>query len=90
MSAKKKSKLPMGPIEMGEHFGYPSCCIAYFLGFMIAHIKGEKPPRLPRKLHGTGYIPCPDCNSKSEEELLATIVENRKEPLPFPRQSDDF
>lgn len=84
----KKIKRPVGFIELGEWFGYPECCIADFLGFVLAHMKGEEPKREVRKLNGTGYVPCPTCNKKTEKELRAVINSNRKEPLPFPQQSE--
>jgi hypothetical protein len=62
--------------KMGKMFGYPECCIAEFC---IVEI-----PRPIRQFNGTGYLPCAECNKKTEQELLDVIAKNRKFPKPFP------
>lgn len=68
----------------GIKFGYPSCCISEFLINSSKDVTFHlAKPR--RKLDGTGYIPCHDCNEKyTEAELIATIMKNRTFSLPFP------
>lgn len=70
-------------INKGIYYGYPRCCIDDFLvtveDFQVRRIR-----RLPRKLTGTGYVPCPICNEKTEEELKDVINKNRVCPIPFP------
>lgn len=66
----------------GRYYGFPECCIQSFL--TLSHVGGPD-----RKLDGTGYIPCLDCNEKSEEELIAQITANRKSRLPFPKTEKD-
>lgn len=63
--------------DFGTYFGFPPCCIADFL-------TRDSAPRIPRKLSGTGYIPCPSCNEKPVEALVATIRQNRICSAPFP------
>ena len=62
--------------------GYPSCCIREFIQTTYNE-DGYK--RKPRKLYGTGYIPCKRCNSKySEKELFDNIAKKREWPVPLP------
>ena len=64
--------------EVGKQLGYPKCCIDSFCD--LAHL--DEPSR---KLNGTGYIPCAQCNEKSEEDLVRVIKANRDPSLmPFP------
>lgn len=64
--------------QAGQQLGYPQCCIDSFS--VLAHM--NKPER---KLTGTGYVPCAECNQKTETELVTVIQENRDPSLPpFP------
>lgn len=65
---------------MGNTLGYPSCCINDFIE--------RKGPAPTRKLCGTGYVPCKDCDlNYSEDELIANINLKRAKHLPpFSRQ----
>lgn len=73
-------------ISIGSYLGYPKCCIDYF-GSVVMPLGGVP----TRKLNGTGFIPCPECNDKyTEQELIDIINENRQSPFPFPNQSDAF
>lgn len=66
-------------LKQGKLFGYPDCCIEAFIA--LQHWNDGS----PRKLHGTGFIPCVCCNiTKTEEELVYEINLNRcKEFKPF-------
>lgn len=68
-------------IEMGRYFGYPSCCIAFFVNeFPFAAYK-------TLDVHeNKGFIPCPDCAKKIQEgkETLSSLIKNRKCVTPFP------
>lgn len=61
----------------GRYYGFPQCCIDSFR--TMKHVGGK-----PRKLTGTGYIPCLKCNEKSEEDLVAEITKLRVCKSPFP------
>lgn len=61
---------------IGKQFGYPQCCIDAFV--KLEHIGCE------RKLTGTGYIPCIECDKKTEEELIMIINANRTHSTLFP------
>lgn len=61
-----------------KYLGYPSCCINDFMKNF-----GRKKVIL-RKLSGTGYIPCVNCNKKTEKELLFEINNKRICPSAFP------
>jgi hypothetical protein len=74
-------------VKEGIYFGYPPCCILEFVMFIIDYKKGIKTDnRGARKFHGTGYVPCAECNNKTEEELLSHIEKHRKCELSFPNQ----
>lgn len=65
----------------GKYYGFPQCCISEF------HTDIHQLEGVPRKLNGSGYIPCSACNEKTEEELIATINSNRFEAQAFPYES---
>lgn len=66
----------------GKYFGYPQCCIFEFVGLL--HLL-DGPDSGPRKLSGTGFIPCKSCNEKkTEDQLRREIAANRMCPVPFP------
>lgn len=65
--------------DFGRYFGFPECCIESFS--TLEHVGGP-----PRKLYGTGYIPCPECNKKTKRQLLATIKKTRLARKPFPEE----
>jgi hypothetical protein len=68
-------------ISTGEYFGYPSCCIKEFI--KDCNNKITYKDRGKRKCHGTGYIPCEKCNTKSIKDIINTINKNRKHDKPF-------
>lgn len=63
----------------GRYYGYPECCIQSFLN--LDHLSDPE----PRKLKGTGYVPCKACNKKSEKKLIETIQSMRRALVPFPK-----
>lgn len=66
-------------LNLGRKFGYPDCCISEFI-YCIASRTIHR--RETRKLAGTGYIPCYECNSKyTEQELVDNINKNRDKTL---------
>ena len=75
-------------ISLGRYFGYPECCIEDFL-YRVELIKeqkkrGLKQEKIKRKFHGTGYVPCPQCNKLDMATLIRTINANRGHDKPFP------
>ena len=63
---------------MGKTLGYPSCCVNEFIE---RHNQKIRAPR--RKLCGTGFVPCKDCDlNYSEDELIAIINKSRSKNLP--------
>lgn len=71
-----------GYLNLGKKFGYPTCCIEEFIFCLNTGLFFK---REPRKLQGTGYIPCAICNSKyTTEQLVENINVNRdKSLIPF-------
>ena len=67
----------------GEYYGYPPCCIAEFIKYVILTMAGAAVKRDIRQFNGTGYVPCMKCNQKSKKELLAYIETHRKCHKPF-------
>lgn len=60
----------------GVFFGYPPCCIAEFVATF---------ERTHRKLNGTGYVPCKQCNARyTSQQLIERINLHRKCGTPFP------
>ena len=70
-----------GWVFTGLFYGFPICCIKDFTE--LKHTGMEQ-----FKLIGSGYIPCSNCATKSESELIKIIADNRFDPEPFPEQSD--
>lgn len=61
----------------GIALGYPTCCIKAFVN--LEHMLDP----VPRKLVGTGYVPCPHCNeTKTTMELVDTINRAREPGIP--------
>lgn len=65
--------------NIGRDYGYPVCCIAEFSTHVIPRSEKEK-----RKLWGTGYVPCTECNERyTEQQLIDRINGKRVCPYPF-------
>lgn len=72
--------------KYGLYFGYPQCCINSFIKHATVPLWYESITLYPegRKLSGTGYVPCPECNAKfTEKELIDNINKNRRHDVPF-------
>lgn len=71
--------------ETGGNYGYPQCCIDSFCDDLSDISKLMSEERGTRKLTGTGYIPCVDCNEKyTVEQLIDNINTNRDSSIePF-------
>ena len=67
---------------MGTICGFPVCCIQDFLLEYDSCSSGASWE--DRKLSGTGYVPCPTCNLKSEVQLKEAIDSRRVSSVPFP------
>lgn len=83
----------------GLKFGYPTCCIKFFFkrqingtmekDMVVWSMFGGFYER-KRKLVGTGYICCDECNAKySKEQLVERINKNRLVPGDFPNDKTD-
>lgn len=72
----------------GRYFGFPECCIQEFLP-RIDMSTEDMLKEEPRKLDGTGYMPCSVCNEKPEAELIKVINSNRRSPQAFPIEEID-
>lgn len=70
----------------GKYFGFPLCCTSAF-------VEHEKNSDIPygqyvgkRKFYGTGFIPCMQCNEKTEKDLKIEIQKNRLCETAFPQE----
>ena len=68
--------------DLGEWFGYPRCCIDYFLISAGAMLNDEG----AEAGMNTGFIPCPNCAKKvlDGKIKLGDLIKNRKAPDAFP------
>ncbi len=75
-------------IKRGRHFGYPPCCIEWF----IANRAGDDITELnadQEQAHGgTGFIPCPTCAKHVTRETLQNLLTNRTCRSRFPHGTD--
>lgn len=63
----------------GVLYGYPLCCIKSFIKDIETN---SVLTRESRKLNGSGYIPCIECNNKyTVPELIENIQKNRSNKL---------
>ena len=70
-------------ISQGREYGYPECCISYFIKNVRCSSWESYIKSTP--LLGTGYVPCPNCKTKSLEELITQIdIKRNMEYYPFP------
>lgn len=77
---------------MGNFFGYPKCCIKFFIkrfeGFRELTVKQEE-------VHGNrGFIPCQKCAEKITKDTIEKLIKKRvcSEPFPFEneKQLDEY
>lgn len=58
-------------IFLGEHFGYPKCCISYFTNMMNI----EECIKYGKK----GFVPCPRCCERIKKgEKIENLIKNRR------------
>lgn len=80
--------------EIGEHLGYPECCISFFEEAAPKIIAERKHVYTVHDLShmpwaGTGFLPCPSCRENGADTEFDTyvaerIAPNRKHKHPFP------
>ena len=76
----------MNNAERGKYFGYPDCCIKWFvenrdMPFPDVVDLTEK----QEAVHGyRGFIPCPKCAESITADTLHTLIKDRGCPMPFP------
>lgn len=78
-------------LDIGMFLGYPGCCIVDHMVRVEMLQRGHPIDISDRKLSGTGFVPCPACDTaKSEAQLLDEIRINRISSTPFPNHQMDF
>ena len=68
--------------EKGEYYGYPPCCIEYFINKEPGVFTNEE----LEVLDGNGFIPCPGHSTEIKAGIitLEKLITNRKCPTPYP------
>lgn len=69
--------------DMGRHYGYPGCCIDDYLHRLLRYDAGLPSDLSPRKLDGSGFVPCPVHDQYSQEALIGLIGDLRECSLAF-------
>jgi hypothetical protein len=72
-------------IEWGRYFGYPECCIQWFVENRVDKFP-DLPPLTPQQdaIHGNnGFIPCPTCAEKVTAKTIGILITNRVCPIPY-------
>jgi hypothetical protein len=64
-------------LKRGEYFGYPSCCIDWFIANRTGDEITELTPQQEQVHGGTGFIPCPTCAKHVTRKTLPTLLRNR-------------
>lgn len=75
-------------LKRGEYFGYPSCCIDWFIANRAGDEITELTPQQEQVHGGTGFIPCPSCARLVTRETLQKLVTNRRCRSRFPHGTD--
>lgn len=75
--------------QLGEYYGYPSCCIEAFSpnGEVILWMERDRVViDATETFPGCGFLPCNACAKRvvKGELTLDQLIVNRKHPLPFP------
>ncbi len=76
--------------EVGKHYGYPQCCIEWFIKERIEKHPMDMIPLTAKQsqVHGNnGFIPCPTCAETVTKETLHTLIKGRKCSTPFPEEN---
>jgi hypothetical protein len=75
---------------LGQHYGYPRCCVDAFLSD-TCQVTKDRYPDAP--WDGTGFIPCPCCAERAIEDFDAfvatTITPARRTEASFPDEGCD-
>jgi hypothetical protein len=79
----------MNLVEKGAYFGYPTCCIIYFM----RRYNNNKSEVMAKKQHipgnETGFLPCKSCAQRvlSGEITIAQLITNRECETAFPNDN---
>lgn len=82
---------PHSWILAGMVYGFPKCCIDYFVGAVEANQHSREflfPETEGMWFGGTGYIACPKCRELPEAEVRSAIEQNRFASTPFPEMRE--
>ncbi len=74
----KRGFHPNSKVSLGKYYGYPKCCIQYFMHNILSC--GRRHTRMQLRVsRGSGFIPCPRCAWKihTEQTTLEGLITNR-------------
>ena len=80
--------------KLGIHYGYPKCCIRYFMRHSTRSQRKEREGKMWEEVaRGSGFIPCPKCAKQtcisgvSAKRYIENLVnKNRKCEKPYKYQ----
>lgn len=72
--------------KTGRHFGYPACCIDWFVGRVFGNNPFPLTPEQEKVNGNNGFVPCPKCADRvaSGEITIEDLIVDREHPLPYP------
>ena len=78
-----EQKSTQNDIKWGIYYGYPQCCINYFIKSTAPHVR----PR--HDIHANGFTPCNECAMKviKKQIKLRDIIHNRQCKYACPQDS---
>lgn len=82
---------PNSKVSLGKYYGYPKCCIQYFMRYIVCHGANKAAVRRShtrmqiRVCGGSGFIPCPRCAWKihTKQTTLEGLITGRICTDPF-------
>lgn len=74
--------------EMGTFYGYPTCCIDWFINERFAKLIPLTEAQ-EKAVDNRGYVPCPECAKKVNKDFpLTKLIVNRICSNPYPIGND--
>lgn len=80
MESMTPADIELHQIFMGVYFGYPDCCIEWFVTRKGSYLT----PKQHRAHLFRGFIPCPGCAEKIDYNTINSLITDRICHSPFP------
>lgn len=77
---------------IGEHLGYPACCIQWFEDRIKGFVNFSLTPDQEAVHQCNGFIPCPSCATKlnNTDLNITDLIKNRRHPFPYPESDSEI